>query len=129
MDAFQSKIFETTEKIEKSNNASAEIEEKLENVLEALNIKIGGDGTGGTDGDSGTNIVMKMKLGIKNIKEEIDFITVQSGVLSSILLSRNLLQMKENLISENKKQLLRRNYGKNPKNKKYDEDENSFENL
>ena len=72
---------------------------------------------------------MKMKLGIKNIKEEIDFITVQSGVLSSILLSRNLLQMKENLISENKKQLLRRNYGKNPKNKKYDEDENSFENL
>ena len=129
MDAFQLKILETTEKIEKSNNVTAEIEEKLEIVLEALNLKIGHDGKGGSDGDNSTNVVMKMKIGIKNIKEEIDFITVQSGVLSSILLSRNLLLMKENLISENKKQLIRRNYGKNPKNKKYDDDENSYENL
>jgi hypothetical protein len=114
-------------KIEISTNASAEIDEKLESVLEALNLKTGGDGIGGDAGESGSSQVVKLRTGIKTLKDEIDLITVQTGVLSSILMTRNALREKENSRLRKKKQLLRQNYGKHKNREKksgdYDDDD------
>ena len=116
-------------KIEISTNASAEIDEKLESVLEALNLKTGGDGIGDT-GDTGSSQVVKLRTGIKTLKDEIDLITVQTGVLSSILLTRNALREKENSRLRKKKQQIRQNYGKHKnrekKNGDYDDDDDGI---
>lgn len=117
-------------KIEISTNASAEIDEKLESVLDALNLKTGGDGIGGDPGEGGSSQVVKLRTGIKTLKDEIDLITVQTGVLSSILLTRNALREKENSRLRKKKQLLRQNYGKHKnrekKNGDYDDDDDGI---
>ena len=48
IDMFHARMTATTLKIEISTNVSAEIDDKLESVLEALNLKTGGDGIGDT---------------------------------------------------------------------------------
>ena len=80
-----------------------------------------GDGIEGSDNNTST--VMKMKIGIKNLKDEIVFITIQSNVLSSILINRSYTQIKENLISHRKKQISRQHFGKNKNKNIYDDDD------
>ena len=80
------------------------MEQKLEEVLEALNSKTGGDGQGRDVGEGGSSIVIRLRNGIKTLKDEINLINIQTGVLSSILLTRNALKSKENFREKIKKQ-------------------------
>ena len=92
-----------------------------EEILEILNVKTGGDGI--SDGTNNTSTTIKIKTGIKNLKNDINLITIQTGVLSSILLSRDLLRMKENFTLQKKKQISRRKFDKHSEMKKNENDE------
>lgn len=104
IDIFHSRIAAISIKIENRSNESAEMEQKLEEVLEALNSKTGGDGQGRDVGEGGSSIVIRLRNGIKTLKDEINLINIQTGVLSSILLTRNALKSKENFREKIKKQ-------------------------
>ena len=62
-------------------------------------------GMGGGDGDEhGTSVVVKLRSAIKVLKDEIDLINMQSGVLSSVLLTRSAAAAKDGLRNLKKKQ-------------------------
>ena len=112
IDIFHSRIAAISIKIENRSNESAEIEQKLEEVLEALNSKTGGDGHGTEPGEGGNSIVIRLRNGIKALKDEINLINIQTGVLSSILLTKNALKSKENFRQKIKKRSQRLKNGK-----------------
>lgn len=101
----------------------------MEEIIESLNVKTGGDGI--TEGTNNTSTTIKIKAGIKNLKDDINLITIQTGVLSSILLTRNSLRMKENFMLQKKKQILRRKFDKHSENKikKIEEEEDDDDDI
>ena len=77
-------------------------------------------GMGGGDNDEyGTSTVVKLRSAIKVLKDEIDLINIQSGVLSSVLLTRSASAAKEGLRNLRKKQNSRPNSKFRNKNTNY----------
>lgn len=80
---------------------------------------------GGGDGDDhGTSAVVKLRTAIKVLKDEIDLITIQSGVLSSVLLTRSAVAAKEGLRNFKKKQNLKSTNSKYKNKNNYHPDVN-----
>lgn len=68
-----------------------------------MSARTGGMGGGDSD-EHGTSIVVKLRSAIKTLKDEIDLINIQSGVLSSVLLTRAAAAAKDGLRNLKKKQ-------------------------
>lgn len=96
----------------------------MEDVLEALNLKTGGDGSGMEPGEGGSSLAVRLRNGIKTLKDEINLINIQTGVLSSILLTRNALKSKENYRQKIKKQNQKLKNGRFKNSKKNSNDDN-----
>ena len=81
---------------------------------------------GGGDGDEhGTSVVVKLRTAIKVLKDEIGLITIQSGVLSSVLLTRSAAAAKDSLRNFKKKQNLKSSSSKYRNKNNYHPDVNS----
>ena len=68
-----------------------------------MNVRTGGTG-GGDNDEHGTSVVVKLRSAIKVLKDEIDLINIQAGVLSSMLLTRSAAAAKDSLRNLKKKQ-------------------------
>ena len=120
IDELQVRVTAISLKIEEATNQSAEVEESLHDILEVLNVKTGGENDG-----TATSEVIKMRAGIKNLKYEINSINIQTGVLSSIIMTRNQVAAQESHRAHKKKQDRRLNRGKQSqlRDKENDDDE------
>jgi len=79
----------TLSKLETLNNQQADIEEKLEELNEKFQ-----DKSNGLSGGEDSSSIVGVNKGIKNIKEDINEMSIRIGVLSHILLSKKLQNMK-----------------------------------
>lgn len=89
LDSLSKKSSDSLAKIESLTNLQADVEEKLEELNEKFQ-----DKSSGLSGGDDSSSIVGINKGIKNIKEDINEMSIRIGVLSNILLSKKLHNMK-----------------------------------
>ena len=82
LDGLQAAAAATAARLDALSHTEAEVNEKLDEVREGLDGKMGGDGSA----DGGTVSVLRMKEAIKQIKADTVQMTSRTGVLAATLL-------------------------------------------
>jgi uncharacterized coiled-coil DUF342 family protein len=90
LESLQERQSTISKRVETLSGEAAEVEDKLQEVLEALDVK-----SGGRDGSDSTNALVRMKEGIKELKEETAEMNMRIGVLAASLLAIKSRNMKE----------------------------------
>ena len=86
LDKLQTTSTATSLRIEEMTNTEADLNEKLEEMRESLDHKMGGEGSSGGDGTNSS--ILRMKEGIKQLKLDIAMMNARTGVVSATLLSQ-----------------------------------------
>ena len=86
LDKFQMTSTATSLRIDELNNTDADLNEKLEEMRESLDNKMGGEGS--SAGDGANNSILRMKEGIKQLKLDIATMNARTGVVSATLMTQ-----------------------------------------
>jgi hypothetical protein len=113
---------ETNKKIAILSEQLGEIDEEVEKKRAQLNDKVGGDEQNGND--NGTATITKLKLAIKNIKDEIKDMKMHLGLIEEQIftLKKNHILYNTEKLKKSKKSKSRSN---NKKNEINDDNENN----
>ena len=101
LDKLQTASTATSLRIDELNNTEADLNEKLDEMRESLDNKMGGEGS--SAGDGANNSILRMKEGIKQLKLDIAMMNARTGVISATLMTQRTVVKTETILKQRKK--------------------------
>lgn len=104
----ESRVAEVQKKLSEATHRLNEVQERCDEVSDTLNTRTGSGGDGGGDGAGGANIV-RLKDGLKTIKNEIKEMSMGIIMLNHNLLSERIQQSNRGRQTPNQRRAKRQN--------------------